>query len=69
MWEAWRRGWQPTPSSILAWRTPCIEQPGGLQSVGLHRVRRDSLARMHALALGLSETLEEFLQMTLCVCT
>ena len=28
-----------TPSSILAWRTPGTEEPGRLQSMGLHRVR------------------------------
>ena len=26
-------------SSILAWRTPWTEEPGGLQSVGLQRIR------------------------------
>ena len=30
-----------THSSILAWRTPSSEQPGGLQSMGLQRVRHD----------------------------
>ena len=30
-----------TPSSILAWRTPWTEEPGGLQSIGPHRVRHD----------------------------
>ena len=30
-----------THSSILAWRIPWIEEPGGLQSIGLQRVRRD----------------------------
>ena len=30
-----------THSSILAWRIPRTEEPGGLQSVGLQRVRRD----------------------------
>ena len=30
-----------TYSSILAWRTPSSEQPGGLQSMGLQRVRHD----------------------------
>jgi len=29
------------PSSILAWRIPWTEKPGGLQSTGLHRVRHD----------------------------
>ena len=28
-------------SSILAWRIPWTEEPGGLQSVGLQRVKRD----------------------------
>ena len=26
-----------THSSILAWRIPCAEEPGGLQSIGLQR--------------------------------
>ena len=30
-----------THSSILAWRIPWIEQLGGLQSMGLQRVRHD----------------------------
>ena len=30
-----------THSSILAWRIPWTEKPGGLQSIGLHRVRHD----------------------------
>ena len=30
-----------THSSILAWRIPWKEEPGGLQSVGLQRVRND----------------------------
>ena len=30
-----------THSSILAWRIPWTEEPGGLQSVGLQSVRRD----------------------------
>ena len=30
-----------TYSSILAWRTPWTEVPGGLQSIGLQRVRQD----------------------------
>ena len=28
-------------SNILAWRTPWKEEPGGLQSTGLHRVVQD----------------------------
>ena len=30
-----------THSSILAWRIPWIEEPGGLQSTGLQRVGHD----------------------------
>ena len=30
-----------TYSSILAWRIPWTEEPGGLQSMGSHRVRHD----------------------------
>ena len=30
-----------TPSSTLAWRIPWTEDPGGLQSVGLQRVRQE----------------------------
>ena len=49
MWETWVRslGWEDpleegmaTHSSILAWRIPWTEEPGGLQSVGLQRVRQ-----------------------------
>ena len=29
-------------SSILAWRIPCTEEPGRLQSMGSQRVRHDS---------------------------
>ena len=32
----------PTHSSIFAWRIPWTEEPGGLQSMGLQRVRQDS---------------------------
>ena len=28
-------------SSTLAWRIPWTEEPGGLQSIGSHRVRHD----------------------------
>ena len=30
-----------THSSIIAWRIPWAEESGGLQSMGLHRIRRD----------------------------
>ena len=35
----WRREWQST--TVIAWRIPCTEESGGLQSVGLQRVRHD----------------------------
>ena len=46
----WRRKWWPH-SSVLAWRIPGTEEPGGLPSMGSHRVRHDwsDLACMHAL--------------------
>ena len=30
-----------THSSVLAWRTPGTAEPGGLRSMGSHRVRHD----------------------------
>ena len=36
-----------THSSILAWRTPGTEEPGGLQSVGSQRVRHDRTTNTH----------------------
>ena len=34
-----------THSGILAWRIPWTEEPGGLQSRGLHRVGHDSVTK------------------------
>ena len=39
-----------THSSILAWRIPWTEEPGGLQSMGSQRTRLKQLS-MHARAL------------------
>ena len=50
VWKTWvwSLGWEDplekgmaTHSSILAWRTPWTEKPGGLQSMGLQRFRHD----------------------------
>ena len=50
MWETWVQslGWEDpleegmaTHSSILAWRIPWTEEPGGLQSMGSQRVRHN----------------------------
>ena len=47
-WRAPEEG-TATHSSILAWRIPWTEEPGGLLSIGLQRVGHDSsnLACMH----------------------
>ena len=46
-WEDPLEKGMTTHSSILAWRIPWTEEPGGLQSVGSQRVRhgRSKLAR------------------------
>ena len=36
-----------THSSILAWRIPWTEEPGGLESVGLQRVGHDEHTHTH----------------------
>ena len=46
MWETWvekipwRRAWQPI-LVVLPGESPWTEEPGGLQSTGLQRVRND----------------------------
>ena len=40
-WEDPLEKWMAIHSSILAWRSPWTEEPGGLQSMGLHRVGHD----------------------------
>ena len=39
--ELWRRKWQPKNSSVLAWRIPGMGEPGGLPTMGPHRVGHD----------------------------
>ena len=41
VWEDPLEEEMATHSSILAWKIPWTEEPGGLQSVGLQRVRHD----------------------------
>ena len=50
LWETWVQflGWEDplekemaTHSSILAWEIPWTEEPGGVQSMGLQRVKHD----------------------------
>ena len=40
-WEDPLKKEMTTHSSILAWRIPWTEEPDGLQSIGLQRVRHD----------------------------
>ena len=40
-WEDTLEKEMATHSSILAWRIPWLEEPGGLQSTGLQRVGHD----------------------------
>ena len=46
-----------THSSILSWRIPWTVEPGGLQSVGLQRVRREGSDLAHTLFLILTKPL------------
>ena len=53
--RVWSLGWEDplekemaTHSSILAWRIPWIEEPGGLQSTGSQRVRHDWAGSLHS---------------------
>ena len=43
-WEDVLEKGMATHSSILAWRTPWMEEPGGLQSTGSQRVGHDRVA-------------------------
>ena len=62
MWETWVwwQGWEDplekgmaTHSSILAWRIPWTEEPGGLQSIELQRAGHDWVTNTYMLdALG-----------------
>ena len=67
MW-VWSLGWEDpleegmkTYSNILGWRIPWTEEPGGLQSTGLHRVRHNwsELAHTHALSSFYTEEITE----------
>ena len=40
-WEDPLEEGMTTPSSVLVWRIPWTEEPGGLQSMGLQRVGHD----------------------------
>ena len=44
-WEDLLEDSMATHSSILAWRIPRTEEPGGIWSTGLHSIRHDSAAK------------------------
>ena len=44
-WEDPHEKGKATHSSILAWRIPCTEESGGLQSMGSQRVGHDGAAK------------------------
>ena len=43
----WRRAWQPTPI-FLPGEYPWTEEPGGLQPMGLQRVRQERVTKYRA---------------------
>ena len=51
-----------THSNILAWRMPWTEEPGGLQFMGLQRVRHDwsDLAHMHICIFSSLNSISDF---------
>ena len=60
VWETWVRylgqedpleKGMATHSSILAWRIPWTEEPGGPQSMGLQRVRHDRATNTYLYAI------------------
>ena len=53
-----------THSRILAWEIPWIEEPGGLWSMGLQRVRYSWVTNTHRLGKGGTEKLSKLLKVT-----
>ena len=71
MWETWVRslGWQDpleketaTHSTILAWRIPWTEDPGGLQSTRLQRVGHNWATSLHFFTSHASKVILKILQ-------
>ena len=69
MWETlvWALGQEDplkeemaTHSSILAWRIPWTEEPGGLQSMGSQRVRQDWVTNIFTFTLANQPTFPAF---------
>ena len=62
MWETWVQSLgredllekeMATHSSTLAWKTPWLEEPGGLQSKGSQRVRHDLATQQQIITIPL----------------
>ena len=51
-WEAPLKKGMATHSSILAWRIPWTEEPGGIQSMGSQRVRHECATNTFTLTLN-----------------
>ena len=51
-WEDLLEKGMATHSSILAWRIPWTEEPGGLESMGLQRVEHDWVTSLHSKERG-----------------
>ena len=52
-----------THSSILAWKIPWTEEPGGLQSMGLQRVRHDRATNTYTCIVAPAKSLQSCLSL------
>ena len=77
-WEnqVWSLGWEDllekemaTHFSILAWRTPWMKQPGGLQFTGSQKVRCDWATLTHTSALQCCVSFCYTMKWISCMCT
>ena len=61
-----------THSSVLAWKVPWTEEPSGLQSMGLQRIRlavaKDSHFHFHILKSGIAGSIKHNIVLSNCVC-
>ena len=47
-----------TPGIILAWRVPWTEEPGGLHSMGSHRIGHDRATNTHTMLIIRHQTIK-----------
>ena len=57
-----------TQSSILAWKLPWTEEPGGLQSLGLQRVEHDWVTKRVRNMLQITQVIMQELRFVSIVC-